>query len=77
MEGSGILDGDIAIIHKQSTAENGEIVAAMLEDEATLKYFFKKDREIRLVAANRAFKDIVTTEVQILGKLISISRTMN
>ncbi len=77
MKDCGILDGDIAILHKQNIAENGDIVAALIDDEATLKYFYKDKQKIRLVAANDAFPDIFLENVLILGKLIQISRSIH
>ncbi len=70
----GIHDGDIAIIRKQNTAQNGEIVAALLEDEATLKIFKKVGGRINLVPANSAYRPIVVDEVEVLGKLAGVFR---
>jgi repressor LexA len=74
MKDAGIKDGDIAVIQKQSSAEDGDIVVALIEDEATLKYFFKEKKRIRLDPANKAFRPIYAQEVQILGKLVGIYR---
>lgn len=70
----GILDGDIAIIKKQNTAGNGEIIAALLEDEATLKIFSKTGNAIKLVPMNSAYKPIECRELSILGKLAAVFR---
>ena len=70
----GIRDGDIAIIRRQNTAQNGEIVAALLEDEATLKIFKKAGGRINLVPANSAYRPIVVDEVEVLGKLAGVFR---
>lgn len=70
----GIFDGDIAIIKKQNTANNGDIVAALLENEATLKVFQKTSDAVRLIPKNSAYKPIETREVSILGKLAAIFR---
>ena len=70
----GINDGDIAVIRKQNTANNGEIVAALLEDEATLKVFKKSGNKIQLIPANPLYTPIITDGVEILGKLFSIFR---
>jgi len=75
MKDAGINDGDIAIIRKQSIAENGDIVVALIEDEATLKYFFKEKKRIRLQPANKAFKPIYVNDCQILGVLSGFYRT--
>ena len=70
----GINDGDIAIIKKQNTAESGEIVAALMEDEATLKRFKRSQNKIELIPENSAYKPITVTDVTILGKLTAIFR---
>jgi repressor LexA len=70
----GIHDGDYAIIKKQNTAQNGEIVAALIEDEATLKIFKKASGAIQLIPANKAYKPIVVDTVEILGKLAGVFR---
>lgn len=70
----GINDGDIAIIKKQNTANNGEIVAALLDDEATLKIFKKTERKIHLIPANENYRPIIVDNVAILGKLVSLIR---
>ena len=70
----GINDGDIAIIRKQNTADNGDIVAALLEDEATLKRFKLKHNKVHLIPENSAYAPIITEDVLILGKLAGIFR---
>ncbi len=70
----GIHDGDIAIIKKQNTANNGEIIAALLEDEATLKIFSKAGNAVKLVPMNSAYKPIECRDLSILGKLAAVFR---
>ncbi len=71
----GILDGDIAIIRKQETANNGDIVAALVEDEeATLKRFKQTGKNIQLIPENPAYQPIITTDVKILGILSGVFR---
>ena len=70
MINAGIFDGDLVAIRQQSTASNGEIVAAMIEDEATVKRFYRDGRKIRLVAENPDYEPIETENCQILGKVI-------
>lgn len=70
MEGAGIFDGDLVAVRQQQTAQNGDIVAALLEDEATVKRFFKEGRQVRLQPENDAYEPILTPDVQILGKVI-------
>jgi len=70
----GIFDGDIVVVRKQPTAENGDIVAALIGDEATVKRFFREDGHIRLQPENRVMQPIITDEATILGKVISLIR---
>ncbi|MCM8710652.1 transcriptional repressor LexA [Clostridium sp. SYSU_GA19001] len=72
---AGILDGDLAIIEKVNVAENGEIVVALIENEATLKRFFKEKDYIRLQPENSTMSPIIVKDCQILGRLVGIYRT--
>ncbi|MCL2513344.1 MAG: transcriptional repressor LexA [Oscillospiraceae bacterium] len=74
MINDGIFDGDIVIAEKTPVARNGEIVIAMIEDEATVKRFYKENGHFRLQPANDAFEPIITNEVIILGKVIALTR---
>jgi repressor LexA len=75
MTGAGILDGDLAVIRHQVTAENGEIVVAQIDDDAvTLKRFFKERSRVKLQAENPAYNPIYAQGVRILGKLVSVIR---
>ena len=71
---AGIYDGDLAIIEKSSSASNGEIVVALIENEATIKRFFKEDGHIRLQPENSAMEPIIVSDCQIIGKLVGIYR---
>ena len=71
---AGIHDGDIVIAEKTPYANNGDIVVAMLEDEATVKRFFKENGHFRLQPENDEFEPIITNEVAILGKVVSLIR---
>ncbi len=71
---AGIRHGDLAIIRQQQTAENGDIVAALMGDEATLKRFYRENDTFRLQPDNSSMEPIYTSEVTILGKLISLLR---
>jgi len=75
MSGAGILEGDTAIIEKQSTVHNGEIAVAVIDEAVTLKRFFKESSRIRLQAENPAYKPLYSQEVKILGKLFTIIRS--
>jgi len=70
----GIYDGDIAIIKEQKTADNGDIIAALLEDEATLKKIRIGNNNVTLYPQNEAYEPIVTDNVTILGKLSGVFR---
>jgi len=75
MVNAGIYDGDKVIVKQQNTAENGDIVVAMTEDnEATIKRFFKEKDHIRLQPENDALEPIILDNVTILGKVIGLYR---
>lgn len=74
MIGAGILDGDYVVVRQQSHAENGDIVVALLEDEATVKRFFREADHIRLQPENPSLAPIRSTDVQILGKVVGVFR---
>lgn len=78
MKDAGIFDGDIAIIQKRDSAQDGEIIVALIDDDATLKYFYQ-DKEkncARLEPANSAYKPIYTESLLVLGKLVGVYRTI-
>ncbi|MCY3017540.1 MAG: transcriptional repressor LexA [Planctomycetota bacterium] len=77
MVDAAILDGDWAIIRKQDTADDGDIVVALIDDEATLKYLHREPRRIRLQPANPRMKPlyIKPEDLQIQGKLIGVHRS--
>ena len=77
MINAGILDGDIAIVEQTPTAENGDIVVALIEDEATVKRFFKEKGHFRLQPENDNYEPIIVNELAILGKLVSLIRNYN
>ena len=76
MIGAGILDGDVVIVRSQETADNGNIVVALLGEEATVKRFYKEETAIRLQAENPAYSDIVTPAATVLGKVIGLYRRL-
>ena len=71
---AGILDGDLAIIEQKNVATNGDIVVALLENEATIKRFFKENGFIRLQPENKNYEPIIVEDCSILGKLVGIYR---
>lgn len=72
---AGILDGDLAIIEKTQTASNGDKIVALIENEATLKTFYRENDNIRLQPENDEMEPIIVDNCSILGKLIGIYRT--
>lgn len=73
---AGIFDGDYLIVREQADAANGEIVVAMLEDEATVKRFYRRDGYIELKPENSAMQPIIFPQVAILGKVTGLLRHM-
>ena len=71
---AGIFDGDKIIIKQQSTAENGEIIAALLDTGATVKRFYKENNQIRLQPENPTMQPIYCDNVTILGKVVGLIR---
>lgn len=71
---AGILDGDLVIVRRQSTALNGEVVVAMIGDEATVKRFFKENGHFRLQPENPTMEPIIVDEVSVLGKVVGLFR---
>jgi repressor LexA len=73
---AGILDGDYLVVRQQSTATNGEIVAALLGEEATVKRFYRERDHIRLQPENRTMSPILTRDVTVLGKVVALIRRL-
>ncbi len=71
---AGIFDGDFVVINKQSIANNGEIVACLIENEATVKRFYKENGIFRLQPENSTMLPIYTDNLQILGKVVGLIR---
>ena len=74
MINAGIFDGDQLVIESTTTALNGQIVVALVDDSATVKRFFKEDDHYRLQPENDAYEPIITKDVQIVGRVISLFR---
>lgn len=70
----GILDGDFVVISKQSVANNGEIVACLIDNEATVKRFYKENGYFRLQPENSSMRPIYTDHVEVLGKVVGLIR---
>jgi repressor LexA len=74
MKDAGILEGDFVIVRKQDTAGDGEIVVALVGEEATVKRFFREEDHIRLQPENDAMEPIRTPDAQILGRVVGLCR---
>jgi repressor LexA len=73
---AAIMDGDWVVVRRQQTAENGEIVAAMLDHEATVKVFRQRDGHTWLLPQNSAFEPILGDHAEILGKVVTVLRSL-
>ena len=73
---AGIFDGDFVVVRQQNHATNGDIVVAMLEDEATVKRFFREADRIRLQPENQTMEPIYAREVTVLGKVVALFRRL-
>lgn len=74
---AGILDGDYVLVRQQNDAKNGDIVVALIEDEATVKTFYKEKDHFRLQPENPYLEPILVKEVTILGKVIGVFRRLH
>jgi repressor LexA len=76
MKDAGILEGDHVVVHSQDTARNGDIVVALLGEEATVKRFFKEPDHIRLQPENETMEPIRSKEVKVLGRVVGLMRSV-
>ena len=74
MLNAGIFDGDLVVVERTPVARNGEIVVALVEDEATVKTFYKENGHFRLQPENDAYEPIIVDEAVILGKVVALHR---
>jgi repressor LexA len=74
MKDAGILEGDYVIVRPSQIAGDGEIVVALIEEEATVKRFYKEKEQVRLEPANKAYEPIRTSEAQLLGRVVGMFR---
>ncbi len=72
----GILPGDFVVVRQQQTANNGDIVVAMIDDEATVKTFYREADRIRLQPENASMEPIYSRDVSILGKVVALFRRL-
>ena len=77
MINAGIFNGDKILVQKQSDAQNGDIVVALVDDSATVKTFYKEDGHFRLQPENDTMDPIIVNECSILGKVFGIMRFLN
>ena len=71
---AGIINGDYVVVEKRNYADNGEIVVALIDDEATVKKYYIEDGNIRLQPCNPAMRPIIVKDATVLGKVISVLR---
>jgi repressor LexA len=76
MRDAGILDGDLVLVRPQSTARTGEVVVALVDDEATVKVLHRSGKRVELRPRNPAFRPIVPKELRILGKVVEVRRRL-
>jgi repressor LexA len=76
MKDAGILEGDYVVVHSQDTAQDGDIVVALLGEEATVKRFFRESDHIRLQPENETMEPIRSKEVKVLGRVVGLLRSV-
>jgi repressor LexA len=77
MKDAGILEGDFVIVRRQETATDGDIVVALVGEEATVKRFFRENDHVRLQPENEAMEPIRTREAQVLGRVVGLCRRVS
>jgi repressor LexA len=77
MKNVGILDGDFVVVHRQEIANNGEIVVALVGDEATVKRYFREPDHIRLQPENETMEPIRTREAAVMGRVVGVFRRVS
>ena len=77
MKDAGILDGDFVVVRQSDEAKNGEIVVAMIDDEATVKRFFREKDHIKLQPENKSMKPIKTRDARVLGQVVGVFRRVS
>jgi repressor LexA len=77
MKDAGILEGDLVVVRAQDTANDGDIVVALVGEEATVKRFFQEDDHVRLQPENSAMEPIRTRDVRVLGRVVGLMRNIS
>lgn len=72
----GIHDGDLVVVRRQRQAENGDTVVALIENEATVKRFYREEGRIRLQPANSTMEPIIVENAEVIGKVVGLVRRM-
>lgn len=76
MKNAGIVEDDLVVVHQQDTAQQGDIIVALLGEEATVKRYFRESDHIRLQPENETMEPIRTKEVKVLGRVVGLLRSM-
>ena len=76
MKDAGILEGDYVVVRPQDTAQDGDVVVALLGEEATVKRFFRESDHVRLQPENDAMEPIRSKEVKVLGRVVGLLRSV-
>jgi len=76
MIGAGILENDYVVVRPAEIADDGEIVVALIDDEATVKSFYREKDQVRLEPANEAYKPIRSNDVHLLGRVVGVFRSV-
>jgi repressor LexA len=76
MKDAGILEGDYVVVQEAEDAVNGSIVVALIEDEATVKRFYREKDRVRLQPANKAYKPIRARDAKVLGRVVGVFRSL-
>jgi repressor LexA len=77
MRDIGMLEGDFVVVQRQDTAQDGDIVVALVGEEATVKRFFREADHVRLQPENTTMEPIRTREVQIMGRVVGLFRSVS
>jgi repressor LexA len=76
MKDAGILEGDYVVVHRQENATDGDIVVALVGEEATVKRFFRESDHIRLQPENSSMEPIRSKDVRIMGRVVGLFRSV-
>jgi repressor LexA len=76
MKDAGILEGDFVVVRPQDSAQDGEIVVALLGEEATVKRYFRESDHVRLQPENDAMEPIRSKEVKVMGRVVGLLRSV-